>query len=399
MMQATGPFDLIWCAGAIYFIGVTEALAGWRDALAPGGVVAFSQACLFRPDPPQAVDDLFEGYPVTDAAGIAACRSRRRAMTCWRAPGPGRRVGGLLSAGRGPYRRPEPRCGRRPDPGARRRRARDRHLARAQARFRLSPLRGPATMSDDLAACAAIVQRGDPARFRAVMAAPPAARSRLFPLYAFNVEVARAPYVTAEPGIAAIRLQWWIDALDEIAAGRIVRRHEVVVPLALVLSPDQARALQSVVEARFHDAEEAGFADAAALKAYLSATSGRLLEVAAAMLGQGDPTPARAAGLAQGLANWFLAVPALKAAGKRPLPDEAPAALSALAEDGLVSLAEARQAAIAPSARPAFLAVAGAHPVLHTARTRPGRILDGSLAPGPLRASLSLMRAALLGRW
>ncbi|WP_306733614.1 class I SAM-dependent methyltransferase [Marimonas arenosa] len=72
MMAAQGPFELIWCAGAIYFVGVTEALAGWRDALASGGAVAFSQACLFRPDPPAAVDALFEGYPVTDVAGIAA---------------------------------------------------------------------------------------------------------------------------------------------------------------------------------------------------------------------------------------------------------------------------------------------------------------------------------------
>ncbi|MFN5827641.1 MAG: phytoene synthase, partial [Rhodobacterales bacterium] len=36
-----------------------------------------------------------------------------------------------------------------------------------------------------VAACAALVQRGDPDRFMAVMAAPVAARARLFPLYAF----------------------------------------------------------------------------------------------------------------------------------------------------------------------------------------------------------------------
>ena len=72
MMAVSELFDLIWCAGAIYFVGVTEALAGWRDAIAPGGAVAFSQACLFRPDPPPEVDALFEGYPVTDELGIAA---------------------------------------------------------------------------------------------------------------------------------------------------------------------------------------------------------------------------------------------------------------------------------------------------------------------------------------
>ena len=41
-------------------------------------------------------------------------------------------------------------------------------------------------------ACAELVERGDPDRFRAIMAAPPEARAQLFPLYAFNLEVARA---------------------------------------------------------------------------------------------------------------------------------------------------------------------------------------------------------------
>ena len=76
-------------------------------------------------------------------------------------------------------------------------------------------------------ACAAIVQKGDPERFRAVMAANVPARRILFPLYAFNVEVTRAPWVTKEPMIAEMRLQWWADALDEIARRGAVRKHEV----------------------------------------------------------------------------------------------------------------------------------------------------------------------------
>lgn len=254
-------------------------------------------------------------------------------------------------------------------------------------------------MSDDLAACARIVERGDPARFRAVMAAPPPARAKLFPLYAFNVEIARAPYAASEPGIAEIRLQWWIDALEEIAQGGVVRRHEVVVPLALVLSPAQARALQAAAEARFHEVYGEPFADDVALKTYLAATSGTVLEVAAALLGQGDPAPARAAGLALGLANWLVAVPALKTAGRRPLPDESDPALARQAADGLTALAEARRADIAPAARPAFLVLAGVRPVLKTARKHPQRVLDGTLAPGPLRDSLALTRAALFNRW
>lgn len=59
----------------------------------------------------------------------------------------------------------------------------------------------------DLTACAGLVERGDPDRFRAVMAVPVAARRILFPIFAFNIEVSRAPWVTQETVIAEMRLQ------------------------------------------------------------------------------------------------------------------------------------------------------------------------------------------------
>ena len=90
-------------------------------------------------------------------------------------------------------------------------------------------------MHEDVIACADLVRRGDPDRFRAVMAAPVAARERLFPVYAFNLEVSRAPWVTEEPMVAEMRLQWWRDALGEIREGGPVRRHEVATPLSGVV--------------------------------------------------------------------------------------------------------------------------------------------------------------------
>ena len=50
--------------------------------------------------------------------------------------------------------------------------------------------------SEDVIACAKLVERGDPLRFRSVMAAPSNLRPALFTLFAFNLEVARAPWVT-----------------------------------------------------------------------------------------------------------------------------------------------------------------------------------------------------------
>ncbi|MCA0961199.1 class I SAM-dependent methyltransferase [Salipiger bermudensis] len=73
MAELEGPYDLIWSAGAIYFLGVTEGLQAWRGALAPGGVVAFSQGVFLGDDEPQAVRDFWIAEPaLPDREGLRA---------------------------------------------------------------------------------------------------------------------------------------------------------------------------------------------------------------------------------------------------------------------------------------------------------------------------------------
>jgi SAM-dependent methyltransferase len=74
MAHPPGRFDLIWSAGAVYFLGVTAALAGWRDHLAPGGAVAFSHIGWCVADPAPAARAFWsDAYPaITDAAGVVA---------------------------------------------------------------------------------------------------------------------------------------------------------------------------------------------------------------------------------------------------------------------------------------------------------------------------------------
>jgi len=59
-----GPFDLIWCAGAIYFLGVETALRHWKDALAEGGAVAFTAPVMFTDTPSQEAIAFWQGDPV-----------------------------------------------------------------------------------------------------------------------------------------------------------------------------------------------------------------------------------------------------------------------------------------------------------------------------------------------
>lgn len=64
------PFDLIWCAGALYFLGLEDGLAAMGRALRPGGVLAFSEPCFRTTDPSTAARDFWEGYPTRREADI-----------------------------------------------------------------------------------------------------------------------------------------------------------------------------------------------------------------------------------------------------------------------------------------------------------------------------------------
>ena len=253
-------------------------------------------------------------------------------------------------------------------------------------------------MTDDLDACAALVAKGDPARWRAVMAAPEAMRARLLPIYAANVEVARAPWVTSEPLIAKMRLQWWRDALEEIAAGGPVRRHEVVTPLAGVIDAEGARLLDRAVAAREWDVDGEAFRDRNAVLDHVDRTAGSVMRVAARAVGAPDGA-ARDAGRAQGVANLLAAVPALVAKRKHPLPHGDPEAHAvALADGGLAALDRFRAADVPRAARPAFLVLPEAERVLRAIRARPRAVTEG-LPEGPsLRDRVAFARRALLNR-
>ncbi|MCT8160591.1 class I SAM-dependent methyltransferase [Pseudoruegeria sp. SHC-113] len=68
----TDPFDLIWCAGALYFLGVTEGLAAWKPTLSATGAIAFSYPCHFVDSPSQTALAFWEGMEFTGWDGLHA---------------------------------------------------------------------------------------------------------------------------------------------------------------------------------------------------------------------------------------------------------------------------------------------------------------------------------------
>ena len=78
----TGPYDVIWSAGAVYGPGLPATLTAWRKALAPGGRAAFSHLCWTGPArPPAAAAFWAEDFP---AMGDIARAEAEIAAAGWR---------------------------------------------------------------------------------------------------------------------------------------------------------------------------------------------------------------------------------------------------------------------------------------------------------------------------
>ncbi|MCB5409800.1 squalene/phytoene synthase family protein [Pseudogemmobacter faecipullorum] len=255
-----------------------------------------------------------------------------------------------------------------------------------------------------LDACAALIEKGDPDRFAAILAAPHPARARLLPLYALNLEVARAPWVTKEPMIAEMRLQWWRDVVEKAATGA-APAHEIAAPLSALIreQPELAGPLDQLILARRHDAWKESFETVDDFEAYLDQTGGALAWAAALVLGAppaSEPV-VRAHGRAAGLAAYLQAVAELSARGRATLPEQGEAAVMAFAERGLGWLREARagRRLLPRRAAPALLAGWQSEALLQMALKDPGAVQEGRLQLPELRRKGRLLWQAFTQRW
>ena len=179
--------------------------------------------------------------------------------------------------------------------------------------------------------------RSDRARYLTALSAPVAVRPALLVLLAFDAEISKIPKVVSEPMLGRIRLQWWLDALPAIAAGR-PPGHPVAQALAH-LGKDMRldiEALKGLVEARNFELDGDFTAGPEALT-YARASGGAVQALVLAQLGVHDAnamSAARDIGAALTLAHLGLDAQAqdvLNAARAIPLePGVKKAALPAL---------------------------------------------------------------------
>ncbi len=169
-----------------------------------------------------------------------------------------------------------------------------------------------------------IARSGDPDRSLAALFAPHPARADLFALIAFNVELARIAEQVSEPGLGAIRLQWWREAVERAAKGEAMG-HPVADAIGAALRRQKlSRArIDALIDARSFDVDTKIMPDWAALEAYLLATAGGLFALGAECLGAPSTSlelAASQAGRAYGLTGLMRALPVHAASGRVYLP-------------------------------------------------------------------------------
>lgn len=225
--------------------------------------------------------------------------------------------------------------------------------------------------------------------YLAALLAPRPARDDLITLAAFAGEVERIPLTVSEPALAAVRLQWWWEAIENGAGGALSGN-----PVADTLT-DVARRrnfpadlLTLPLAGRERELESNAIADGAEFEDYLDETWGTAFRLAARTLAGNDTaapdTLYRRAAAAYGRMRLALDLPRYLARGLLPLPasllqegdprmlpeTEARAAarqlVASLCDEAREALAASRAALeSAPAAmRPAFLPLALVEPYL-----------------------------------
>lgn len=274
----------------------------------------------------------------------------------------------------------------------------------------------PATRTAPLSAVAAIARAEDPDRLLCALFAPAPRREALFALIAYNHELARARAAARTPLVALMRLQWWRDTVEDAAAGKPARRHEVAEPLHAAIRDGflDAAALTAMADAREAEAEEEGIPTRDAFAAYLRGTAGGFAVAAGRLLGVTEGAQLAAlqqAGALYGLAGVLRSVPALARQGRCLLPVDALAEHGLTLEDAVAAperagpvlrgLAAEGQARVADAARALRglprEAIAAALPLV-LARRDLGRLAAGGPAERRLSDRFALTLAGLRGR-
>jgi 15-cis-phytoene synthase len=171
--------------------------------------------------------------------------------------------------------------------------------------------------------------RVDPDRTLATSFLEAPERGRVISLILFAHEIARARASVSEPGLAAIRLQWWRDVITQIETGKIVRAQPVAVALSQTVNEVALPCsyLFAMIDAHERELADTPFTTWHDIDLYLDETHGNLSRLSALACGMPAITTkanaiATHSAIAWGLARLLAATPQWCTRRSSWLPDD-----------------------------------------------------------------------------
>ncbi|HSG96175.1 MAG TPA: squalene/phytoene synthase family protein [Afifellaceae bacterium] len=270
-----------------------------------------------------------------------------------------------------------------------------------------------------------LVRRHDRPRYYASLFAPSEHRGALFALFALKAEITRIPTLVSEPGLGEIRLQWWRETLERIAAGEAAETpHFAALGVVMARYRLPVAALAALIDAHRGDLYADPPATLGDLEGFFGETESALFQLACLVLGEkrgasGAMTAEaaghagiayglalRLGGLARDLARGRCIVPAaiLAAHGlsagamfSAPAPEAAADVVAALVDKAESHLETALGAAndLPSELKPAFLPLAVVRPLISRIRAAGSSVMATPVAVSDFKLLTRMTAAAI----
>ena len=170
--------------------------------------------------------------------------------------------------------------------------------------------------------CADFVYFNDKDRFMSLMFLKSCEKEKIFPLYAFYLEICKIPWIIKEEGLAEIKMMWWYEKIAQCNLSSKKTDHPILDPLLKVIKENKLpiQNFLKIIETRKFDIYKKPHKSFSEQINYFYNSSGTIMELAYFCLSRNDSKNgivcASNFGFLQGVGNIISNLPVLINSGR-----------------------------------------------------------------------------------
>ena len=185
----------------------------------------------------------------------------------------------------------------------------------------------------------------EPERYAASLIGSVSDQKKLQYLYAFNYEISKAAWISKEPLICQIRLEWWKNSFSNAS---VINSHELIREMKGMCESFSIpiKLIGEMIDARYWDINSAAFKSKEDQDNYIDRTYGNLFWIGAQLLGADRNLESliRNYAYGAGISSFLLAAPMLISKNKKPFIENNDKHIKNLAENALIKFKVSKNA-------------------------------------------------------